>query len=98
PRNPHNPRLFLYWVRLQCDVLDAPVLRFAHIHFVLARASQLMGPIELADFLAGRSKPALHVAFEINLIDLSAGVCAVEELLSLGIGRSDTDCPRRTHV
>src|SRR5690348_10315379 len=80
------------------NLLHAPVLRFAGIQLGLARAVDLVHPVELADLLAERSEPADHLAFEIGLVDLAAGIGAVDELLALRVRRRNAHAPRRAHV
>src|SRR6185436_18553731 len=69
--------------RMQQQMLDSPVLRFSRVQLVFADALDLMHPVKLTDSLSGRSKPAEHIAFEVILVNLAAGIGTVEELLAL---------------
>src|SRR4051812_42512336 len=80
------------------DVLDSPVLRFTGIQFVFADAVHLVNPIELSDFLTRCAEPAEHMALEIFLIDLAAGIRTIEKLLTLRVRRRDAYRPRRANI
>src|SRR5579862_4618555 len=80
------------------DVLNAPVLSFADVQLVLAHAVDLVSPVELSLLFPGSSEPAEHFPVEIILVDLTARVGAVEELLPLRIRRRNADRPRRPDI
>src|SRR5262249_37310730 len=80
------------------NVLYAPILGFSRIQLILANAVHLVRPVELADLLPRRSEPSQHVSFEIVLVNLAAGIGAIQELLTLCVRRRDAHGPWRAHI
>src|SRR5215471_1377398 len=83
---------------MQREVLDSPVLCLSRIKLVLTHAFHFVHPVELADLLACRSKPPERLSFQIILVNFTAGVGAIEELLALCVGRTNAHRPWCSNV
>src|SRR4030088_2984985 len=80
-------------IRMEQQLLNAPIQDFRHIELVLGRAGDFMDPSELLGLLAPLAEHAEHLAVEAQLVDAARKrIRAVEHLVR---GWGDADRPRR---
>src|SRR5262249_22570168 len=81
-------------LRMQNELLHAPVQNLGNVEVVLGWACDLVDPAELLELLARFPEIAEHLAVEAQLVDAAGiGIGAVEHLVGTG---SDAQRPRGT--
>src|ERR1700676_14671 len=80
------------FLRMQGELLHAPVQQFAYENLVFRRASDFVNPAKLFELLAGFAEHAENFSVQADLVDPAGGcVRSVEHLIWR---RGDANCPR----